>query len=113
MPKSRMRRASITMWSGILSSNRVELPTVEREPGGERADFLAHPRNGVFIRHIEKHLGDERSYLVHLGLAETARGDGGRAEPDAARVERRVGVERDRVLVDRDAGAIESLFGLL
>ena len=46
-------------------------------------------------------------------LAEAARGDGGAAEPDAAGVERRIDVERNGVLVDGDAGAVERLFGLL
>src|SRR5207237_5368584 len=48
---------------------------------------------------------------THLRLAETARGYSWAAQANAARVERRVYIERDSVLVDGDAPAIQCGFG--
>ena len=48
---------------------------------------------------------------VHLRLAHAARGDRRRADADAARHHRRVLIERDRVLVDGDAGLAERRLG--
>ena len=44
----------------------------------------------------------EVDHLLDLGLAEAARGDGGRADAQAARDHRRARIVRHRVLVDRD-----------
>src|ERR1700730_17245307 len=113
MPKSRTRRASMTMWSGILRSNRIELPMVQRESRRERAHLVPHAGNRLCTRDVEKHLGDERADLAHFRFLEAARRDGGRAQADAAGVERRVAVERNGVRVDRDPRAVERLLGLL
>ena len=59
-----------------------------------------------------QHFGDQRADLAHLGFPESARGDGGRAQADAAGIQRRIGVEGNGVLVDGDARAVESLLGL-
>ena len=47
----------------------------------------------------------------HLGFAHPARRDGRRADADAAGDHRRILVERNRVLVDRDAGLAERGLG--
>ena len=48
---------------------------------------------------------------LHLGAAHAARGDRGRADAEARRIERLARIERDRVVVGDDAGAIERLGG--
>src|ERR1019366_2224929 len=118
MPKSRMRRASMTMCRLMLrlqgsSPNGVELPVVEREPDGERIDLAPHRRDGLFARDVAEHFRDQRAHLAHLRFLKTAGGDGWRPQADAARVERRIGIEWDGVLVDRDARPVERLLGLL
>ncbi len=50
---------------------------------------------------------------VHLGLAHAAGGHRRRADADAARDHRRILIERNRVLVDRDAGLAERRLGHL
>src|SRR6185312_5560807 len=49
--------------------------------------------------------------FLHFALAETARSDSGATEANAARVHRRVRIERNGVLVDGDAGGVERVFG--
>jgi hypothetical protein len=49
--------------------------------------------------------------LIHLRFAHAARGDGRRADTDAAGDHRRILVERDRVLVHGDARLAERRFG--
>ena len=49
---------------------------------------------------------DERDHALHVGLLEAARGEGRRAEADAARVERAL-VAGNRVLVHRDAHVLQ------
>ena len=50
---------------------------------------------------------------VHLGFAHAARGHRRRADADAARDHRRILIERNRVLVDGDAGLAERRLGHL
>src|SRR2546425_1784179 len=129
MPKSVMRRASITIWSGIsqrsrhrrcrlwsrhlLSANVIELPIVKREPCRKRAHLLAHRCNGGLVGDVVEHFRDKRSHFAHLGFTESACGDGGRAQPDAAWVERRVGVERNGGPVGGGGPAGRRLLGFL
>src|SRR4051794_19771891 len=102
-----MRRASMTMWSGISGANGSELPVVQREARGESFHALPDGRNGLLVSDVVDHLGDERAHFAHLGLLEAAGGHGRGAEADTAGVERLVHVEGNRVLVDGDAGAVE------
>ena len=60
---------------------------------------------------MSEHLADPTSDGAHLRLAHAARGQRGRTDADAARVHRLPGVKGNHVLVDRDADAVESLFG--
>ena len=64
------------------------------------------PSARVVVRR-RQHARDELGDRVHLGLAHAAGGDRRRADADAARDHRRVLIEGDRVLVDRDAGLAE------
>src|SRR6185312_15543847 len=111
MPKSRMRRASMTMCS-ILFPAGFPLPGIEREARGERLNSLADALDDLLVRNISEHRGDQAADLAHLLLFESARCCGGRPQPEPARVKGLVGIERDGVLVDRDAGGVERVFGL-
>src|SRR4051812_28099166 len=102
-----MRRASMTMCSAILGPDGVDFPVVQREAGGQGADLLADGGNRLLVANMREHLGDQAADLLHLRLAEAARGDRRRAEPDTARIHRRVRVEGDGVFVYGDARAIE------
>src|ERR1017187_10438529 len=102
MPKSLMRRASMTMCRLMLRlrgsiPNGVELPIVEREPGGERIDLVPHRRDGLFAGDAAEHFRNQCAHLAHLRFLKAAGGDGWRSQADAARVERRIGIEWDGV----------------
>src|SRR6187399_2545487 len=107
MPKSRTWRASMTMRSGEVGTgalscgrSRGNLPAIERKAFGkfgnaapdgcDRGPDLSGVRAQLF-----HHFGDQRGHLSHLRRTEAARSYGGAAEPDSARVERRVHVEGD------------------
>src|ERR1035438_8891659 len=103
MPKSRMRRASMTMCKLMLrprhsSPNGVELPIVKREPDGEHFDLLPHRRDGIFVRDVVEHFGNEPAHFAHLRFLELAGGYSRRSQSYAVRVECRIGVEGDCVL---------------
>src|SRR5947209_6597276 len=92
MPKSRMRRASMAMCTGI-PRGRIELPAIERETRREAAHALAHRRDRLLVADVLQRLHDQLAGLAHLRFAESTRGDGGRSQTNAARVERLVDVE--------------------
>src|ERR1051326_7466369 len=112
MPKSRTWRASITMCSGILGPDRVELPMIQREPGRQRADLLAHCGQRALIGNVGQHFADQPAYLAHLGFLKTDCGGGRRGEPEAAWIEWGIGSERNRVLVHGDSRPVERLLRL-
>src|SRR5215831_4985284 len=107
MPKSLIRRTSMAMCRATLHAYGAQLPTVEWESFGERGDLAANLRRNVFRSDVPQHFGDQLGHRAHLWLAESARGDGGRTEAHAARIHRRIGVERDRVAVGGDARVLE------
>src|SRR5579864_5995913 len=121
MPKSRMRRTSMTILSIRCGRPRglsyrwgaFQLPTVKREAIGQLLDLAADVGDRFLGRNVVQDLGNQRRGLAHFALAETARSDGRAAQTDAARVERRVHVERDGVLVDGDTRAVERGLGFL
>jgi hypothetical protein len=87
-------------------------PAVERESGGEIFNALAHIGNGFLGIYIPEDVRDAARHFLHFPFAEAAGSDGRTAQPDAARVHRRVGIERDGVLVDRDARGVERILRL-
>src|SRR5579862_5588093 len=103
MPKSWMRRTSITMLRDTLAHGRhgghAQLPTVERESSGELRDPLANPGRNLFRAHVAQNLGDHFRYLAHIGLAEAACGHRRGAEAHAARIHGWIGVKRDGVTI--------------
>src|SRR5215467_9818596 len=99
MPKSRMRRASMTTCS-ILCPGRFVLPGVERETRGQSFHAPPDAGNRLLIAEVGEHHRDQPSDFAHLFLAEAARSNRGRAQTNAARVQRLVGIERNRILVD-------------
>ena len=90
---------------------RLRRSGVQREHPAQLLDFrFHHAERGIVVRRGQR-ARDELADLVHLALAHAARRDRRRADADAARRHRRVRIERDRVLVDRDAGLAERRFG--
>src|SRR5262249_4616882 len=86
---------------------RGEALAEDREAAADRPYLVPDPRRCALVTEgldaPVHQLGD----LLHLALAHAARRDGRRTDPDPAGDERRAWVERDGVLVHRDAGAIE------
>src|ERR1039457_7646286 len=89
-----MRRASMTMCDAMLRPYGEVLPTVEWKALGECLHLLPDAGDYVLTGDVGEHGRDQRTHLAHFRLTEAARGDGGRTPPDAARVDRRVGLER-------------------
>ncbi len=85
---------------------------VNREASGQFGDLFADALFGLGVTQIGEDFGNPRADLVHLGLAHAAGGDGRSTEADASGLHRRQGIKGDGVLVDGDAGAIESFFGI-
>ena len=67
------------------------------------ADFV----RGVHVFDVHQHLGNHVGNRGHLRLLHATRRAGGCAQTDTAGLERRAGLERNRVLVRRDACLIE------
>ena len=86
---------------------------VERVPRAEPRTSLRTSASACSSSTPAQRPGDESADLLHLRSAHAAGGHGRRAEADAAGDHRRAGVERDRVLVDGDAGPVERGLGLL
>src|SRR6185437_1753932 len=90
---------------------------IDRETIGERLDpFLDrsfHQRRLTVLRLRDRaqDFGDHAADLLELRNAETARGRGRRAEPQARGDERLLGIERDAVLVAGDGGTDQRLLG--
>src|SRR4051812_16089953 len=84
MPKSRMRRESMTMCSAILRPDGVEFPGVQRESRRQRADLLPHGGDSLLVGNVRQDFGDQGADFPHLGLAEAARSHRRRAQADPA-----------------------------
>src|SRR5262245_35675638 len=63
--------------------------------------------SGVKVFDVEENLADHVRNGGHFTLAHPARGDRGRAEPDATRLEGRARLKRNGVLVDGDTRFVE------
>src|SRR5215831_1651916 len=105
MPKSRMRRASMTMCSIRKSgSGRFAFPGVQGESCGERFYFAAHARDDVLVSNIGEHGRDQLADLAHFLFFEASSGHCRRTQPDTAWVQRLIRVERNGVFIDRNTG---------
>src|SRR5579885_1808984 len=85
---------------------------VDGEAGSEFSDMLADALLDFGVADIGEHVGYPGADLLHFRFAHTARGDGGRAEANAAALHGWKRIERDGVFVDGDARAVESFFGV-
>ncbi len=110
MPKSRMRRASIDDMKGIgePAGERMRASTCREGTArsalplsGARRRWRLRPKCGAALRAISSPV----SFIS--GLTEAARRDRRRTQADAAGIQRRIDVERNRVLIDGDSRAIE------
>ena len=81
----------------------------QRKSARQVEHLFADVLERVVVATIVERFGEQVGDLEHLFFFHAARGDGGRADADAAGFEDRLGVERDAVLVHGDAGAIENL----
>src|ERR1017187_3783706 len=71
----------------------------QRKAGGDLADVVADGADFVGVGAVLDGFLDQVRDVEHLVLLHAARGDGGRAEADAAGLEGALRVERNRVLV--------------
>src|SRR3990172_8082827 len=78
--------------------NLVQPRGVEREAGSEPPGLAADRLNELFAARMLEHVGDPVADALHLGLFHPARGERGRADADAAGLERGQLVEGDCVL---------------
>ena len=85
---------------------------VEGKPFAEQADLFPDPGQPLFVADILEHSGDEPGDQLHLRLLHPPRGQSGRSDADAAGDLGPLGVERNPVLVDRDARPVERLLRL-
>src|SRR5690242_12465474 len=85
---------------------------VDREPRGQLGD--AAPGGGLHavVTGRAQDLADDAGHLLHLRLVHAERGRAGRPHADAAGGERRQRVERDGVLVQRDADVVARGLGV-
>src|SRR5256885_1586762 len=65
------------------------------------------------VPRLAEHLTQDVRHLLHLRLVHPERGRAGRADADAARLQRRQRIERDRVLVQGDADLVADRLGVL
>src|ERR1043166_2098381 len=93
---TRHRAPPLARWNSGYGGGG-ELPGVERQPVRKRGNFAAHFGRNLVARNIFQHAGDELSHFAHLRLTKASSGDSRTAESHAARIERRIDVERDRV----------------
>ena len=86
---------------------------VEWKTGNKLVHLPRHSGQCIGRPDVPKGPIDQRRNHSHLGFLHAARGNRGSADPDTARYERLLGVERHSVLVDGDAHGIQSLLGSL
>src|SRR5689334_21774853 len=86
-------------------------PCVERKRFAQFEHLALDAVESIGLGAMLERFGDPGADLQHLRLFHASRSDGRRTDADAAGLERWIGVERDGVLVDGDAGESEGLFG--
>ena len=64
-----------------------------------------------FVGAIVQRVSDPLTDLLHFRFFHPARCESGCSNADSARLHRRIGVERNRVLVDRNAGIMQRVLG--
>src|SRR6266566_3735537 len=79
---------------------------------GELQHLFADFSQDRAVSPLVQYFGDPPADLPHLGLLHAACGQGGCADANAARLHRRIRIERNRILIDGNAGFSERLFGL-
>src|ERR671935_2658848 len=86
---------------------------IERKARGQLLHLAPHGGLDGAGAEIGQHAIDQARDLRHLGLLHPAGGDGRRAEADAAGDHGTLRLERNRVLVHGDPGAVERLLRIL
>ena len=81
---------------------------VEGKPPAQRLYLDAHCVERIDVTRPLERPNDQTADFLHLRLAHPARGDRGRSDANSRRHHGLAGIERDHVLVGRDAGSLES-----
>src|SRR6266853_2025011 len=85
---------------------------VYREAAAQFGHFHRHALDDFIVVRSVKNVRDELAEMRGFGLPTAARSHGRRADADAARHERLLGIVRYRVLVDRDVRPAERVLGV-
>jgi hypothetical protein len=109
MPKRQARVARLRQWLEGMPAEKI--PSIRqrkfrRQFAHAGADFV----RGLDVFDVQQHFGNHVRNGRHLRFLHAARRHRRRAQPDAAGLERRAGLERNRVFVDRDAGFVERIW---
>src|SRR5215468_3263412 len=91
----------------VIGSVRVRGEALHEVPDAA-ARLLAH----ALVRRRLQHVADDVADLLQLRLVHAERRRAGRSHPDTRAGARRQRIERDRVLVQRDAGLLAERLGL-
>ena len=84
---------------------------IQRELLGQLQHLAANLLEHGLVGAIVQRLGDPLADLSHLGFLHAARGQRWRTDANAAGLHRRIGIERNGVLVHRDAGIVQRVLG--
>jgi len=90
----------------------AEARFINGEFRGKVGDLFAHVLLDFGVADVGEDFCDPGADLLHLWLAHPACGYRRAAEADAAALHGREGIERNRVFVHGNAGAVESFFGI-
>src|SRR6185437_11665237 len=99
-------------WKGLCADgDTLAPPRVERKTISQFRYFAANVLECGIVVALFESLSNPRSDNAHLRFLHAARGKCRRADANARRLQRRIGVVGNRILVDRDAGFAQSELG--
>src|SRR5215469_13658706 len=90
--------------SELHGDSNLTTPMIERKLVGQLSYFATDVEEYRFVSAMVERFCDPARDQTHLRLLHTARGERWCADANAGRLKRRVGIVRNRILVNRDAG---------